>query len=67
MKHKPAARDRLEMENFQAFFSTLGQITATLLSLLFAFVTAYYVFMRDRSTQFADRIEQDKLDIRDSL
>jgi hypothetical protein len=55
------------MHSYQNLFSTLAQITATILSLLFAFITAYYVFLQDRATQFEDKIEQEKLEIRDSL
>ena len=51
----------------QNFFSTLAQITATLLGIFLASLTAYFVFLEERSTQFEDHIEQVKLEIRDSL
>lgn len=51
----------------QNFLSTLAQLSATLLAIFLATVTAYIVFIHDRATQFTDRIEQTKLDIRDIL
>jgi hypothetical protein len=47
--------------------STLSQVTATLTTLLFGFVSAYYLFLQDRSTQYKDRIAQSRSEIRDSL
>src|SRR5260370_32309775 len=59
--------EKLGMQSYQALFSTLGQIVVTLLSLLFASISAYYVFLQDRTTQFSDKIEREKLEIGDSL
>jgi len=51
----------------RSFYSTLAQITAMLLGILFASLTAYAVFLHDRSTEFSDKIEQSKLEISEPL
>ena len=51
----------------QIFLSTLAQMTATLLAVLLAAVTAYFVFLQDRGTQFDDQIETARLELRDRL
>jgi hypothetical protein len=55
------------MQDYQALFSTLAQITATVLGILAAFFAAYFVFLQQQSAQFEDKIEQEKLEIRSSL
>jgi hypothetical protein len=53
-------------ENYlSSFFSTLAQVTATLLSLLAAASGAYFVFLQERVSQHEEVVEQDKLEIRD--
>ncbi len=49
------------------FYSTLAQITAMLLGILLASLTAYAVFSHNRATEFSDKIEQTKLEISETL
>ncbi len=51
----------------QNFLSAFAQVTATLFTLFLAAVTAYFVFLQDRSTQFSDKVTAVKLDMRDQL
>ncbi len=55
-------------ENYiNSFLSTLAQVTATLLALLAAASGAYFVFLQERLSQHEEVIEQDKLEIRDTV
>jgi hypothetical protein len=49
------------------FLSSLVQLTSTILGIFLAAVTAYYVFLEDKTAQFADQIQANKLEIRDTL
>lgn len=51
----------------ESFYATLAQISATLLAILAAAVAAYFVFLQDRSAQFEDKIQQNKIAIAESL
>lgn len=51
----------------ETFLSTLAQITAALLALLIAALAAYFVFLRERSAQFEDKIEQNRVEISEAL
>ena len=50
-----------------SFFSTLAQVTATLLALLAAGASAYAIFLHERRTQFDEVIEKEKLEIKDAV
>lgn len=51
----------------QTFYATLAQITATILGILVVSVAAYFVFLQERTAQFDDKIEQEKITIREIL
>jgi hypothetical protein len=51
----------------QNFFSTLAQVSATLLGIFLAATIAYFVFLKDHATTFSDRIEGLKVDIGSEL
>jgi hypothetical protein len=50
-----------------SFLATLAPTIATLLAILLAAVTAYFVFLRERTTDYSDRIFDERLAIREHL
>lgn len=50
-----------------SFYASLAQITATLVAILGAAVAAYFVFLQDRSAQLDEKIEEEKIAIRETL
>lgn len=55
------------MPHFHAFLSSLVQLTSTILSILLAALSAYYVYLEDKTAHFADQIQANKLEIGDAL
>lgn len=54
------------VQSYESFLSALAGVTGTLIALLLGFVGAYYVFLRERTSQFDDHIAQQKIEIRDT-
>jgi hypothetical protein len=51
----------------EVFLATLATTVATLLTILLAAITAYFVFLRERTATFSDRIFDERLTIREHL
>jgi hypothetical protein len=49
------------------FYPTLAQITATLLAILAASAAAYFVFLQEHAARYEDKIEEEKIAIRETV
>ena len=58
---------RTDRGNMEQFYSSLTQLTLTLLVVLTAWVAGYYVYLQQRRAQFDEAIEKEKLSITQDL